>query len=83
MNKHEVNKQIYILRTLKLNKVNWLGHILCRNFLLKHNIYGKTEEEEEDVSKYCMNLRKKEIVDCEITQNRNYTINIHEHASRN
>jgi hypothetical protein len=41
------------------------------------------KDEEEDVSKYCMDLRKKETVECEITQNRKYvTINIHEHASR-
>jgi hypothetical protein len=32
-----------ILHTVKMRKVNWIGHILYRNCLLKHVIEGKTE----------------------------------------
>jgi len=31
------------LQTLKIRKVNWIGHMLCRNFLLKYVIEGKIE----------------------------------------
>jgi hypothetical protein len=31
-----------ILHTVKMRKANWIGHILCRNCLLKHVIGGKT-----------------------------------------
>jgi hypothetical protein len=43
--------------------VDWIGHILCRNCLLKHVIEGKVEgkvRQEEDVSSYRMTLRKVE-----------------------
>ena len=49
------------------SETNWIGHILCRNRLLKPVIEGKVEgkfevtgvdEGEEDVSTYSMNLRK-------------------------
>jgi hypothetical protein len=32
-----------ILHTVKMRKVNWIGHILYRKCLLKHVIEGKTE----------------------------------------
>jgi len=32
-----------ILQTIKRSKFKWIGHILRRNYLLKHNIEGKTE----------------------------------------
>jgi hypothetical protein len=31
------------LHTTKRGKANWIGHILCRNSLLKHVIEGKVE----------------------------------------
>ena len=34
-----------MLRTIKRRKVNWIGHILRRNCLLKHFIQRKIEEE--------------------------------------
>jgi hypothetical protein len=43
--------------------VDWIGHILCRNCLLKHVIEGKVEgkvRQEEDVSSYRIALRKGE-----------------------
>ena len=30
--------------TTKIRKVNWIGHILHRNYLLKHITEGKVEE---------------------------------------
>jgi hypothetical protein len=32
-----------IVHTINRRKVNWIGHILCRNRLLKHIIEGKKE----------------------------------------
>jgi hypothetical protein len=56
-----------ILRTIKGRKANWIGHILRRNCLLKHDIEGKREGRidvtgslGEDVSSYWMTLRERE-----------------------
>jgi len=35
---HNVNEEMYVPDTLKRRKVNWIGHILRRNCLLKHVI---------------------------------------------
>jgi hypothetical protein len=48
------------LHTIKTGKVNWIGHIFCRNYILKHATEGKMEKrielmgryEEEDVSSF-------------------------------
>ena len=40
---HTVKKERNILYTIKRRKANWIGHILCRNCLLKHIIGGKIE----------------------------------------
>jgi hypothetical protein len=32
-----------ILKTIKKGKANWIGHIFCRNCLLKHIIEGKIQ----------------------------------------
>jgi hypothetical protein len=40
---HRVKKERNILHTIKGRKANWIGHILCRNCLLKHMIKGKLE----------------------------------------
>ena len=37
-------KERNILRTAKSRKANWIGHILCRNCLLKHIFEGKIKE---------------------------------------
>jgi hypothetical protein len=40
---HRVKEDRNILHTIKRRKANWIGHILCRNCLLKHVIEGKLE----------------------------------------
>jgi hypothetical protein len=56
-----------ILQSIKSRKDNRIGHILRRNCLLKHIIEGKiegrlgeTEDNEQDVSSYWKDLRKRE-----------------------
>jgi hypothetical protein len=51
-----------IIHTIKRRKANWIGHILRRNCLLIHVIerYKGREDEEEDVSSYCMTLKKRD-----------------------
>jgi hypothetical protein len=38
---HRVKKDMNILKMITRKNVNWIGHSLCRNFLLKHAIDGK------------------------------------------
>ena len=38
---HRVEEERNGLHTIKRRKANWIGHILCRNCLLKHVIEGK------------------------------------------
>jgi hypothetical protein len=40
---HRVKEERNIVHTIKRRKDNWIGHILCRNCLLKHVIEGKLE----------------------------------------
>jgi hypothetical protein len=40
---HRVKEERNIVHTIKGRKANWIGHILCRNCLLKHVIEGKVE----------------------------------------
>jgi hypothetical protein len=52
-----------ILRKIQRKKINWIGHILHRNCLLKHVNEGKIEgtgDEDENVSSYWMASKKRE-----------------------
>jgi hypothetical protein len=40
---HRVKAERNFLHTIKRRKANWIGHILCRNCLLKHITEGKIE----------------------------------------
>jgi hypothetical protein len=40
---HRVKEERNILHTVKIRKANLIGHILRRNYLLKHAIDGKIE----------------------------------------
>ena len=48
---HRVEVEGNILRTVSSRKANWIGYILCRNYILKHlierKIEGREDEEEE------------------------------------
>jgi hypothetical protein len=52
-------KKSDIIHTIKTGKANWIGQTLSWSCLLKHAIEGR-EDEEEDVSRYWMNLGKRE-----------------------
>jgi hypothetical protein len=41
--RNEVKEERNILQTIKTMKANWIGHILCKNYPLKHVIEGKIE----------------------------------------
>jgi hypothetical protein len=63
---HRVKEERNILHKIKRRKANWIGHILRINCLMKHAIEGKLEgriemtgRRGEDVSSYCMTLRKR------------------------
>jgi hypothetical protein len=40
---YRVKEERNIVHTIKRRKANWIGHILRRNCLLKHDIEGKLE----------------------------------------
>ena len=50
-----------ILQTIKERKSSWIGHILRRNFLLKHGIEGKIERKLEVMER--QGRRRKQILD--------------------
>jgi len=41
---HRIKEQKNILHTVKRRKAAWIGHMLCRNCLVKYIIEGKIEE---------------------------------------
>jgi hypothetical protein len=43
MKYYRVKEERNILYTIKQRKANWVGHILCRNYLLKCVVEGKKE----------------------------------------
>jgi hypothetical protein len=43
-----VKEERNILHTIKRRKANWIGHILRKNWLLKHVIEGKRGKEKSD-----------------------------------
>jgi hypothetical protein len=44
---HRVKEERNKVHIVKRRKANWIGHILCRNCVLKHVIEGKIEEREK------------------------------------
>jgi hypothetical protein len=63
------NEDRNILQTIKLRKINWIGHILRKNFLMKHvskgNIEGRIEVTERRVK------RSKQLLD-DLKKNKGY-----------
>jgi hypothetical protein len=50
-----IKEQRYILQTIKIKKAHWIGHILCRNCLLKHVMEEKNRGKDRSDGK----MRKK------------------------
>ena len=53
-----VNEQRNILHEIRKQKANWMGHILCRNCLLKQVIEGKIKGEMEVTRRWGRRSRK-------------------------
>ena len=56
-----VNEQGNILHEIRKRKANWIGHILCRNCLLKQVIEGKIKGEMEVTTR--RGRRRKKLLD--------------------
>jgi len=65
-----VNEQRNILHEISKRKANWIGHILCRNCLLKQVIEGKIKGEIEVTGRRGTRLR--ELLD-DINEMRGYS----------
>ena len=57
----QVNEQKNILHAIRKRKANWIGHILCRNCLLKQVIKGKIKGEIEMARR--QGRRRKKLLD--------------------
>jgi hypothetical protein len=55
---HRVKEERNILHTIKRRKANCIGHILCRNCLLKHMIEGKLEGRIEIMGRKARRLKR-------------------------
>jgi hypothetical protein len=42
---HRVNEDRNIIHTIQRRNINWIGHILCSNYLIKHVTEGKIKGE--------------------------------------
>jgi hypothetical protein len=58
---HRVKEGRNILHTMNTSMASWIGHILCRNCLLKHVIYGKIGERIEVLGR--RGRRRKQLLD--------------------
>jgi hypothetical protein len=63
-----VEDQRNVLHTVKRRKANWIGHILRRNWLLKHVIVGKIEEGTIEVTGRRGRIRKQLLDDFKETR---------------
>jgi hypothetical protein len=66
---HRVKEEKNILHTIKRRKANWIGHILRRNFLLKHVIEEKLEGRIEMTGR--RGRRRKQLLD-DLKEKRKY-----------
>jgi hypothetical protein len=66
---HRVKEERNIVHTIKRRKANWIGHILRRNFLLKHVIKGKLEGRIEMTGR--RGRRRKQLLD-DLKERRRY-----------
>jgi hypothetical protein len=66
---NRVKEERNIVHTIKRRKANWIGHVLRRNFLLKHVIEGKLEGRIEMTGR--RGRRRKQLLD-DLKENRGY-----------
>jgi hypothetical protein len=66
---YTVKEERNIVQTIKRRKANWIGHILCRNCLLKHVIEGKLEGRIEVTGR--QGRRRKQLLD-DLKEKRQY-----------
>jgi hypothetical protein len=66
---HRVKEERNIVHTIKRRKANLIGHILCRNCLLKHVIGGKLEGRIEMTGR--RGRRRKQLLD-DLKEKRSY-----------
>jgi hypothetical protein len=66
---YRVKEERNILCATKGRKTNWIGHILCRNCLLKHDIEGKIERRIEVMGR--QGRRHKQLLD-DLKETRGY-----------
>ena len=78
---HRAKEERNILQTKRRRKANWIGQIWRGNCLLKHVIEGETEgrmevrgNEEDDVSRYRMTLRKSGVMKLERGSTRQHCV---------
>jgi hypothetical protein len=76
---HRVKEERNILHTIQRRKGNWIGHILCRNCLLKHMIEGKlqgriemTERRGRRCKQLLNDLKEKKILEIERGRTRSH-----------
>jgi hypothetical protein len=55
---HRVKEERNILHTIERRKPDWIGHILCRNCLLKHIIEGKMKGRIEETGRHGRRCRQ-------------------------
>ena len=48
---HRVEEDRNVLHRMKRRKANWIGHVLLRNWFLKHDIEGKIEGRNEGMTR--------------------------------
>jgi hypothetical protein len=66
---HTVKEERNILYKIKRRKAEWIGHILCRNSLLKHVIQGNLQGRTEMMGR--RGTRPKQLLD-DLKENRRY-----------
>ena len=66
----QVNEQRNILHAIRKRKANWIGHILCRNCLIRQVIEGKIKGEMEVTRR--RGTRRKKLLD-DLREGRGYS----------
>ena len=67
---HRVREGRNIPHTVNSRKANWIGHMLRRNWLIKHVIQGKTEER---ISATGGRGRRRKQLLCDVKESRGYS----------